>query len=612
MLYAHTDTTAMKNFSSFKIYPGIFRRFHISDRFFVSVLLCILLVQFFAIVYALNKFFLVEIPLPYGTFTEGSVEKINSKNPLYASSTIEKDLASLLHASLFTYDADGILQPELATSITTLDANTYTVHIHKEAVFHDNTPVTAEDVIFTVAMLRESDELSSYTHLWEHITLTAEDEKTLFISVADAAPYFPEALATPILPSYIWKKIPFAQRVKSDKKNTFVGAGPYKYDFEKVNLDEQTTEITLQRFDDYVLSTPYIQNIRFIIYATTKEIITALQEGEIDAIHSVSPVAVESVLALNNEGLRLNQFGTDRLFGVFYNLADGKILADPLLRSILSQNIDRSAITTGILQGYARNIWKALPRDESEILEILTPDEVARTLDDVGWGFNPATGQREKNGIPLRIVFIYPDVEEVVRVAEFLAEVWEGIGIGVDTEALSPELLERRADTGAFDAIFYGYTAHTVKDLVPLWKSGDLQNIANFTSFGTPQLNDLLTEIASHVPQQSPAEKEVVESDVQNEDLKDARKVVTDAPSDTNPLTMRWQDERYAAIQAAITWGHPAVFLYSPTFLYITNSDLSGVTASHIREPSGRYRDVHLWHLKKEKIWKWLATLLLE
>ena len=53
---------------------------------------------------------------------------------------------------------------------------------------------------------------------------------------------------------------------------------------------------------------------------------------------------------------------------------------------------------------------------------------------------------------------------------------------------------------GSFDVMLYGYKANSVKDLVTLWKSGDTENLASTTSFGSAALNSLLTSLEKNTP----------------------------------------------------------------------------------------------------------------
>ena len=561
----------MKRFSSFTLYPGVTSHLHTSDRFFLAILTVVLLVQIFVILYALNNFFLVESPVQYGTFTEGTTETLRSRNPLYANNTAEEDLSTLLHASLFTYDGNGKLIPELAEDIIEMDTHTFTVKIRDDALFHNDVPITADDVLFTIEMLRKNVAVSRYTHLWDGVNVTKVNEKELLITPDGKSLLFPEALTTPILPSYIWRKLPPDEWVRTRKTNNFIGAGPYKYSYETVDIDENPVEIQLERSDTYVLHSPYIREIRLRFYDTLNNLVNALQEGVVDAISSVSPADVETVRALGEQEQDLHQLTTDRVFGVFFNTTDGKILTDPLLRGILSQRLDREKIVSEILGGYAMPLWRPLARDRTEIDEKLTADEVERTLNDVGWRFDPSTGKRARDGKNLAITFVYPSFEEMEKIVDVIINSWEILGFTVTRVPLTLDGVERRAESGDFDAIFYGYNARTSKDLIPLWRSGDAQNLAALTSFGTPALNTHFDKLSAST---------------QKDDL---------------------QDVIYDDIRSEIEKGYPAVFLYSPSFLYFLNREVKNFDTKHINTPSDRFANIHNWYIKRDKVWEGLT-----
>ena len=48
----------------------------------------------------------------------------------------------------------------------------------------------------------------------------------------------------------------------------------------------------------------------------------------------------------------------------------------------------------------------------------------------------------------------------------------------------------------------------------------------------------------------------------------------------------------------------PAVFLYSPNFVYVVSKDTQGIKIDHITSPKDRFLNVYVWYTKTDNVWK--------
>ena len=62
--------------------------------------------------------------------------------------------------------------------------------------------------------------------------------------------------------------------------------------------------------------------------------------------------------------------------------------------------------------------------------------------------------------------------------------------------------------------------------------------------------------------------------------------------------------KKYAQFEDEIKKDMPAVFLYSPDFIYIVSKNLEGLSIDHIISPSDRFSNSYLWYTEKDNIWK--------
>jgi len=62
--------------------------------------------------------------------------------------------------------------------------------------------------------------------------------------------------------------------------------------------------------------------------------------------------------------------------------------------------------------------------------------------------------------------------------------------------------------------------------------------------------------------------------------------------------------KKYAQFEDEIKKDTPAVFLYSPDFIYVVSKDLSGISIDHIVSPSDRFLNSYLWYIEKDNVWR--------
>src|SRR5664280_849674 len=95
-------------------------------------------------------------PTSGGIYTEALVGSFGRLNPLLdLNNPADRDVDRLLFSGLIRFDSNGVPQPDLAESwANTPDGTVYNFTIRSNAVWQDGTPVTSDDVLFTISLLR--------------------------------------------------------------------------------------------------------------------------------------------------------------------------------------------------------------------------------------------------------------------------------------------------------------------------------------------------------------------------------------------------------------------------------------------------------------------------
>ena len=67
--------------------------------------------------------------------------------------------------------------------------------------------------------------------------------------------------------------------------------------------------------------------------------------------------------------------------------------------------------------------------------------------------------------------------------------------------------------------------------------------------------------------------------------------------------------KEYLQFEDEIKKDMPAVFLYSPNFIYVVSPNLKGLSLNHLNTPTDRFANVYLWYTETENVWKIFSKL---
>ncbi len=95
---------------------------------------------------------------PGGIYTEALIGSMGRLNPaLDWNNPTDRDINRLIFSGLMRFDGRGMPQPDLADSWGgSANGTTYNFSIRTNARWHDGEPVTSDDVIFTIEMIKSS------------------------------------------------------------------------------------------------------------------------------------------------------------------------------------------------------------------------------------------------------------------------------------------------------------------------------------------------------------------------------------------------------------------------------------------------------------------------
>lgn len=187
------------------------------------------------------------------------------------STTVEMTVLNQIYDPLMHMNPDGTQEPEprIAESYEiSEDGLDYTFKIRQDAVFHDGTPVTAEDVVFSIERYKSSEYQGSQISMLAGVE--AVDETTVVCHLDTPYAPFLQGICSP----YIFPKA-YYEAGEETFASAPIGSGPYKF------VSHTATSIVLEANEDYYRGAPAIKNLTFEIIPDTATMAIALQTGEI-------------------------------------------------------------------------------------------------------------------------------------------------------------------------------------------------------------------------------------------------------------------------------------------------------------------------------------------
>ncbi len=517
--------------------------------------------------YTLESAFLVEVPSYGGSLTEGIVGAPRFVNPLLAVTDADKDLSMLVYAGLMGYDASGRLVPVLAERYDiSEDGRTYTFTLRTGAAFSDGTPVTADDVVFTVETAQNPAIKSPELANWANVDAVAVDSRTVRFTLPKAYTPFLTDATLGVMPERLWRDVSAAEFPFSPLMSNPVGAGPFRIESISRDKDGLAKSYRLRANARYPLGRPYLDSVTFLYFEESDELKEALSRGRVESAYGVpSPTAL--------------RIPYSRVFGVFFNQGQNALFARAEVRKALSAAVNRDALVENVLGGYATPITGPVPPGLGA--DIPPPPSSADPADDAksilssaGWKFDDEAGMWKlaSEKLSLSVGIQTANVPELKAIAEQVKRDFEAAGVPTEVElydpaALSADIIRPRK----FDALLFGMVVGRDRDLFAFWDSSERNDPGlNVAQYASRKVDDLLEKLRS----------------------------------ETDPAAIA---EHLTTVNALIAADYPAVFLEAPDFLYTLPADVRGVELTHVATPPDRLLGIRHWYRHTEWVWPGLA-----
>ncbi|MEK7195540.1 MAG: ABC transporter substrate-binding protein, partial [Patescibacteria group bacterium] len=482
MTYKELRALFLRRFNIPKARPvaRAIRSFTTAEKAVFYFFTAVFILSGFIMLWQVSDAFLVEVPVRGGALAEGVVGNPRFINPVLAFSEADKNLTALVYSGLARLTPEGEIANDLAESISvSQDKRVYTAVLRADARFHDDTKITADDVIFTISKIADPVVKSPRRGNWDDVTVEKIDERTVKFTLKRAYAPFIYNLTVGILPKRIWHNVTNDEFSFSQFNTLPVGSGPFEVARVERNEGGIPDYYGLEPFGDSSGKKPYIKNLVFRFYPSETALIKAYNDGSVDAISGVSP---ENLEKLDERGSRVVRSSLPRIFAVFWNQTKSKVLQNKEVRRALGLAAPKERIVETILKGYATPIDGPIPagiygwsseRQNTEPYEKRL--ELARQiLTKDGWVLDLETGVLEKKSksgnMTLSFSISTDDTPELNRVAEELKGAWEKLGAKVEILVYERgDLNQNVIQPRQFEGLLFGEVVSRDADVYPFW-----------------------------------------------------------------------------------------------------------------------------------------------
>ena len=421
-------------------------------------------------------------PTEKTVLTFGQQGVADSLNPATGVLLYSYRLYDLVYSVIVTENPEGKYVGDLAESWTqSEDGLTWTFKIRSGVTYHDGTPLTAEDVAWSVNAIHADPEgwalLNSYTNGFKEIK--ARDATTLEITLD--APIANMLYRLSFL--YVLKKSDFtgfadAAALQGFTNDKMIGSGPFKLNA----FDKDKGVVILDLNPDYYDPKPKIDQVIFQTFDNNDALVQALKVGDIDATYEVPASAFatvkgfENVKAVNTSARTFDELIINTTADTNDPASTGNpALKDPIVREAMALAIDKQDITDIVWQGLAQPEWSVVspalaggfwhnPNIQDVPFDLAKANQL---LEDAGY-IKGSDGIREKDGVRLDMRLQYdPTSAEYARIADLMTGWFGEIGLKTNPEAVDPDrLTELTTGVGDYDLVIWGWGADPDPDFI--------------------------------------------------------------------------------------------------------------------------------------------------
>ena len=444
-------------------------------------------------------------PSSGGIYSEGLIGSLGRLNPLLDwNNPSDRDVDGLLFSGLIKFDSRGLPQPDLAESWgATPDGTVYNFTLRSDAVWQDGTPVTSDDVIFTIGLIKSSSFFpQDIKDLWNQITVTKLDEQNLKFTLPEPFAPFLDYLTFGLLPKHILASTPANQLASANFNISPIGSGPYKFDHFLVESG-RVAGIVLTLSDKYYGQKPYIQQVVFRYYPDSKSAYDAFRQGEVLGVSQLTSDVLPAALADPN--LMVYTTSLPQMSIVLLNLNNNQVtfFQNANIRRALMLGLNRDYIISAFLKGEGVVAdGPILPGSWAHYDGIehigYDPDAAVSLLKQEGYVIPSSGGTvRSKSNQSLDFTLLYPQDTLHAQIAKAIQQDWAQIGVQANIQGVPyNQLISNSLTSRSYEAALVDLNLARTPDPdpYPFWHQAEATSGQNYSQWDNRAASEYLEQ----------------------------------------------------------------------------------------------------------------------
>jgi len=510
-----------------------------------------------------------------GTYVEGIAGFPRYLNPLLSGyNEVDQDICALIFSGLTRLNERGEVEADLARGWeVTLDGLAYTFYLRPNVYWHDGTPLTADDVVFTIGLLQDPNfsgppDLGS--SVWQSVKVEKVDRRTVRFTLPEPYAPFLDYTTVGLLPAHLLSGTRGADLPGLDFNLNPVGSGPFQ--LEEIEVEDGViTGMVLGQFPRHYYAHPYLDNVQFRFYSSDQTALNAYEAGEVEGIAQVTISDLPRARAFPNLNLFSAQVAEYGLVLLNLGRQELSFFQEPEVRQALLYGLDRQKIIDDVLAGQALIAHSpVIPGTWAYKNDVLhyeyEPDKAGTLLDQAGWKQQAAGDNvRHKQGQRLAFTLLTSSEPERLAVAEMLVAQWANLGITVTVQTASPMEVRQALEQRNFEAILVHLAVPGDPDPYPFWHETQAENGQNYAGLVHRRISEIIEQAR------------VTANRERRRDL-------------------------YYEFQDLFAEQVPALLLYVPVYTYGVDARVHGPQIGPLMHPSDRFRTIADWWIVPRRV----------
>lgn len=503
--------------------------------------------------------FAVETYTSGGTYTEATLGKINSFNPLFTSTSSEETLSRLLFATLSATDYSGHTGLGLAESIHANDTgDVWTVKLRKNLKWSDGEPITNKDILYTIKTIQSPRIKTNFASKLVGVTAAENEQGEIVFTLTSPNAFFESSLDLPILPSHILGDVAPELLLENKFSSRPVTSGAFTVNATQNIGNEGEKIVYLTANSKYYKNKPLLDSFSIHAFLNLTDIKNAVKNGTVTATADLPSKFATEVSSSN-----VNEYQSSVNYGVFaFFNTESNLLKDKSLRQAIRLGLNLNNLRTGL----SGELPLDYPILESQIESITFPSipktdvTTAKAEIEKLKAANPALTTEK-----IKIITIKGD-NYLEEFANRIASQLESLGLGATVSVYDSNqdfrlnILRPRA----YDLLIYEIGLGPDPDVIAYYHSLEAsENGHNLSNYKNSVVNDLLLSARSNMDAGLRAAK-------------------------YQKFLERWVDDV------------PAIGLYQTTLPYFVNRNVRAFSQENrLVTSTDRFVDIENWATKK-------------